>query len=81
MEKLYMNRKNRDAEAKRLKAKGCLVKKGSDKNQLLHPAYVEDWKQETGRELTNADLGFGNQIYKTLFKTLYTLAIMEGSDY
>ena len=66
MEKLYKNRENRDAEAKRLKEEGCYVKKYSIRNQRLHPEYVED-EVEYLREQT----GFGNTLYRTFYNVLY----------
>lgn len=38
---------------------------------LLHPMYVDDYEEVTGRKLTGADKGFGNIIYKTTFARLY----------
>ena len=38
---------------------------------LLHPQYVTDYEKVTGVELTAADKGFGNTIYKTMFPRLY----------
>ena len=66
MEKLYKNRENRDAEARRLKQESCSVKKYSIRNQQLHPEYVED-EAEYLREQT----GFGNTIYRTFYNVLY----------
>lgn len=48
--------------------------RGSLRNQLCHPMYVEDYTQVTGETLTKADCGFGNDIYRTHFKAIYTLA-------
>ncbi|GAG24654.1 unnamed protein product, partial [marine sediment metagenome] len=33
-----------------------------------------DYTEETGRVLTQADCGLGNDIYKTLFSVLYGIA-------
>ena len=34
---------------------------------------VEDYEDETGHKLTEADKGFGNTIYKTHFSKLYII--------
>ena len=67
--KLYMNRQTRDLEAKRLIAEGYQVRKSSHRGQLLHPMYIEDYP----RQLSEAEKGFGNTIYQTYFKVLYSL--------
>lgn len=69
--KLYMSKKNRDKRARELKAQGYAVRRSSMRNQLLHPMYVEDYEQETGRSLRPEDKAFGNTIYKTHFAALY----------
>ena len=71
----YMNKANRDARVKRLKGQGFTVKKLSSRNQCLHPMYVVDYTKVTGRVLTAADKGFGNDIYKTHFPVLYSLEL------
>lgn len=71
MHKLFINRKTRDAEFKRLQSEGYNVSRYSTRNQLLHPQYVEDYEKETGVTLTHQDMGFGNTIYKTHFSVLY----------
>lgn len=70
MYRLFMKRENRDAA---WKAEGCTGVRGSMRNQLLHPQYVEDYEAVTGRQLSGADCGLGNEIYKTSFAVLYTL--------
>ena len=67
--KLFMNRKNRDNEFKRLKTQGHNVRRSSTRNQLLHPMYDEDWPYP----ISNEDKGFGNTIYKTHFSVLYSI--------
>ena len=67
--KLFMDRKKRDAEFKRLKAKGFNVRRSSTRNQLLHPMYVEDYPHDISEE----QKGFGNNIYKTYFSVLYSI--------
>ena len=71
MRKTYMNRKNRDEQARNWKKQGLQVKRYSYRNQLLHPMYVNDYTKETGIELTSADCGLGNTIYKTSFSVIY----------
>lgn len=66
---LFANKANRDARYREMKAKGIVARRGSIRNQQLHPMYVEDEKQGLSKE----DCGFGNAIYKTLYGTLYTL--------
>lgn len=70
MHRTFMNKANRDAAYKQAGNRG---RRSSISNQLLHPMYVEDYEQETGRKLTQADKGFGNTIYKTHFSKLYLL--------
>lgn len=54
---LYQNRKKRDERASQLKGQGYTVKRGSIRNQLLHPQYVEDF--------------VGPEKDETLFSVLY----------
>lgn len=49
-------------------------RRSSDRNQLLHPMYVEDYEKVTGTKLSPEDKGFGNMIYKTYFARLYIIA-------
>ncbi|MBT9166932.1 MAG: hypothetical protein DDT19_00256 [Syntrophomonadaceae bacterium] len=64
---LYQSKENRDERARRLKRNGYIVQRTSDRGQLLHPRYVEDY----GRKLSIEECGFGNTIYKTHFAVLY----------
>lgn len=69
----FMRKENRD---KAFKLYGG--KRGSIRNQLLHPMYVEDYEEVTGHNLSQADKGFGNTIYKTHFSVIYTLDPYPG---
>ncbi len=71
--RLFMSKARRDAEFKRLGGTKAGYKKTSHTNQLLHPMYVEDYAQETGIVLSEAEKGFGNSIYQTYFKCVYIL--------
>lgn len=79
MDDLYLSRENRD-NAFRLIPRGerKRFKRYSVRGQLLHPQYVVDWEQETGRTLTSADKGFGNTVYRTFFSVLYGLKTKES---
>ena len=66
---IYMKKENRDARAKELREKGFAVKRGSIRNQLLHPMYLEDYH----RELEESEKGFGNTLYKTYFSAVYSV--------
>lgn len=68
----YQTKENRDLKAKELKLAGHLVKKSSIGNQLTHPMYIEDWPYK----LTEQDKGFGNGIYKTFFKKIYSVEVV-----
>jgi hypothetical protein len=74
---LFMNMKNRNNRVKELKLQGVNVCKSSTGHCLLHPQYVVDYEKETGVALTAQDKGFGNTIYKTGFKNLYTYDILD----
>ncbi len=67
--KLYLDKGKCDAMFKELQRDYPDVtwRKGSVRNQLLHPQYVEDYP----RVLTQEERGFGNNLYKTYFKVLY----------
>ena len=69
---LYMNKDNRDVAARELQAQGYMVRRSSTSNQLLHPMYLEDYP----RQLSPAECGFGNTIYKTYFAKLYSVEIV-----
>ncbi len=73
MSKRYMNKENRDAAYREMPDKK-LYRRTSSRNQLMHPMYIEDYEKETGHSLTPADKGFGNTIYKTHFKVVYSIA-------
>lgn len=64
---LYMKKENRDKRYKELKKEGRIVRRFSDKNQLLHPMYVEDYPNKEIKE----DCNIGNSYYKTQFSILY----------
>jgi len=64
---LYMKKENRDKRYKELKKEGRIVRRFSDKNQLLHPMYVEDYPNKEIKE----DYNIGNSYYKTQFSILY----------
>jgi hypothetical protein len=70
---LYQNKTNRDNRAKELVKLGLIVKRYSVRNQALHPMYVKDY----GLELTKEDIGFGNDIYDTMFSNLYGVKTEE----
>lgn len=74
---LFINQKTRNAVVKDLKSKGVNVRRTSTGTCLLHPQYVVDYEKERGIKLTDADKGFGNTIYKTGFKNLYTYDILD----
>ena len=65
--KIFMSLKNRNVEAKKLKADGYKVIVHTSTNQQLHPQYVEDYPYQDVKN----DNGFGNTVYKTFFKSLY----------
>lgn len=73
VDEIFAVRENRDKRARELKQQGCVVKKSSIRNQLLHPMYVEDLKHNIRKE----DRGFGNTIYKTHFAVLYQIRAEE----
>lgn len=72
----YMNIKNRNAKAKELIAQGYKIRKSSIRGQEVHPEYVDDYEQIV-RPLTSMDTGFGNIMYKTYFKVLYLIDVIE----
>ena len=67
--KIFINRANREKEFKRLKQEGFNVRRSSTRNQLLHPMYVEDYP----RKISEEEKGLGNTIYKTHFSVLYII--------
>jgi hypothetical protein len=73
-----MSKANRDAEFKRLGGTKAGYRKTSLTNQLCHPMHLEDYEKETGRKLSEADKGFGNGMYRTYFKAVYSI---EKYDY
>ena len=68
----YQSRKKRDERYRELKKEFGSIKKGVCDNQLLHPMYVEDFE---GSE--KKDTEFGNQVYKTYFKKLYSVSVYD----
>lgn len=74
---LFMNQTNRNNRVKELKLQGVNVRKSSTGHCLLHPQYVVDYAKETEITLTAQDKGFGNTIYKTGFKNLYSYDILD----
>ena len=72
----YMNIKNRNAKAKELIAQGYKIRKSSIRGQEVHPEYVDDYEQSV-RHLSAEDRGFGNIMYKTYFKVLYLIDVLE----
>lgn len=66
---LYINKKTRDEEVKKINANGKKVRKTSIRNQCLHPQYVVDFPNQ---EIKN-DNEFGNVHYQTHFSVLYSM--------
>ncbi|RKY29348.1 MAG: hypothetical protein DRP74_08940 [Candidatus Omnitrophota bacterium] len=60
---LFMSRAKRD---KAWRKAGKPGRRNSVRNQLLHPQYVEDYQGQA------VDTGFGNTMYKTHFRVLYS---------
>ena len=77
MSENYMYQENRNKKVKELRNKGYVVRKTSIRNQLLHPAYVKDYPNQSEKN----DNGFGNTLYKTYFKSLYSYVIIEKAEY
>ena len=74
MKDCFMNKENRDREFYNIpKEERHNYRRSSQRNVLMHPMYVDDYTEETGIALTRADKGFGNNIYKTRFATIYTI--------
>jgi len=65
---LYQSKDLRDTVYNQLVREGKSVRKTSISNQQLHPQYVADFE---GAE--KFDTGFGNTVYKTFFKKLYSV--------
>lgn len=72
----YMNIKNRNAKSKELIAQGYKIRKSSIRGQEVHPEYVDDYQQNV-RPLNAMDTGFGNTMYRTYFKVLYLIDVIE----
>ena len=68
----FMDKKKRDDEAVKLRAQGKDVRVSVSTNQQLHPMYVEDWPYE----LSQAEKGFGNTLYRTHFAKLYNVEVI-----
>ena len=64
MHRLFQSKENRDQAWRESGSRG---RRGTARNQQLHPQYVEDFE---GPE--KHDTGFGNTVYKTYFPVLYT---------
>lgn len=62
---LFSDKANRDQRFAELKRDGYKVRKGSVRNQQLHPMYVED--QPSG------NTGFGNTDYMRFWSVLYEI--------
>jgi hypothetical protein len=67
MDELFQSREKRDARAAELKREGYDVLRTTIRGQQLHPMYVADWPYE----LSQAEKGFGNTLYRTYFPVLY----------
>lgn len=65
---LYISKEKRNARARELRKQNYLVRKGTLKNQRLHPMYIADFE---GPEKN--DTGPGNTVYRTLFFRLHKL--------
>jgi hypothetical protein len=65
---LYISKAKRDARAKQLKAEGHLVRRGTVRNQQLHPQYIEDFEGAL-------ETGFGNTQYQMSWSVLYEVYI------
>lgn len=72
----FMNIKNRNAKAKELIEQGYKIRKSSIRGQEVHPEYVDDYEQNV-RPLSSLDRGFGNTMYKTYFKVLYLIDVID----
>lgn len=63
----FQSKKLRDAVARLVAKRGIIATKGVRHNQNMHPEYVDDYEGEI-------ETGFGNTMYDTFFKALYTLS-------
>jgi hypothetical protein len=72
---IYADKANRDKRYKELVAKygKDRVYRERSTGQQLHPMYVQDRCQD----LSAADKGFGNTIYKTYFPVLYIVGVRD----
>ena len=72
MRDCFMSKENRDREffgmppEERRK-----YRRRSERNLSLHPMYVDDYTEVTGRKLTVADKSLGNNMYRRSFSVLY----------
>lgn len=66
---LFQSKEIRDDVARFLRKKGVTARKGSSRNQCLHPEYVLDYEGIL-------ETGFGNTQYQTHWKVLYTLKVV-----
>ena len=62
---LFASRDMRDERWRELRARGMNARRGTVRNQQLHPMYVED--------VPSGDTGFGNTEYRTSWSVLYRL--------
>lgn len=69
----FINMKTRNAKAKELISQGYKIRKSSIRDQEVHPMYVDDY----AGTLVPKDAGFGNIMYKTYFKVLYLIDVLE----
>ena len=73
-EHTFMNKRNRDDAWRAMSPEEkTRHRRTSMRNQLMHPMYVADYEKETGIKLTDADKGFGNNIYRTHFPVVYEI--------
>ncbi len=70
MEKRFMDKANRDAEFNRLGGSKAGYRKTSRRNQIMHPEYISDYTQVTGKSF---ETGFGNTDYRTFFSVVYSI--------
>lgn len=72
MRDTFMKKENRDREFFAMPPEQRRqFRRRSGGPHLLHPMYVDDYEEETGRKLTEDEKGFGNTIYRTHFAKLY----------
>jgi hypothetical protein len=67
---LFQSKEKRDAVFECLKKNGHNVRKGTARNQRLHPEYVIDY-------VGTYETGFGNTDYDRHWKVLYRLEVVK----